>query len=104
MRALAAYGTAAVLLLASQVALGQPPPDPAGNPDEAGENNPRAAMQKKRAACRQEAVGQGLRGPELQDQVAVCVQEARLACLKQAIAQKVRGPERMGFISKCLGS
>ena len=109
MCALAAYGTAAVLLLASQflasqVALGQPAPDPAGNPDEAGENNPRAAMQKKRAACRQEAVGQGLRGPELQDQVAVCVQEARLACLKQAIAQKVRGPERMGFISKCLGS
>src|SRR6516162_10304549 len=75
MRTLAAYGTAAVLLLASQVMLGQPAPDPAGNPDEAGENNPRAAMQKKRAACRQEAIGQGLRGPELQDQVAVCVQE-----------------------------
>jgi hypothetical protein len=104
MRTLAAYGAATALLLASQVALGQPTPEPPGNPDEAGENNPRAAMQKKRAACRQEAVGQGMRGPELQDQVAVCVQEARLACLKQAIAQKVRGPDRMSFISKCLGS
>jgi hypothetical protein len=102
MRRRATYGMAALLLLAAQAALGQPASEPAGNPDEAGENNPRAAMQKKRAACRQEATGKGLRGPELVDQVAVCVQEARLACLKQAIAQKVRGPERISFISKCL--
>lgn len=49
-------------------------------------------------------MGQALRGPDLQDQVAVCVQEARLACLKQAIAQKARGPQRAEFIAKCLGS
>jgi len=51
MRTLATYGMAALLLLAAQAVLGQPASEPAGNPDEAGENNPRAAMQKKRAAC-----------------------------------------------------
>jgi hypothetical protein len=106
MRTLATYGMAALLLSAAQSAFGQPAPTPAPtvNPDEAGENNPRAAVQKKRGNCRQEGMGQGLRGPDLLDHVAVCVQEARLACLKQAIAQKIRGPERVSFISKCLGS
>jgi hypothetical protein len=40
MRTLAAYGAATALLLASQVALGQPTPEPPGNPDEAGEKQP----------------------------------------------------------------
>jgi hypothetical protein len=49
-------------------------------------------------------MGKGMRGPDLQDYVLVCVAEARLACLKQAVAQKVRGAERRDFLNSCLGS
>ena len=102
MRALAIGVFAGLLFIETHSAFSQQPPAP--NPDEAVENNPTAAVQKKRADCRQAGQSQGLRGPDLTDHVAVCVQEARLACLKQAIQQKVRGPERVTFITKCLGS
>ena len=64
----------------------------------------RAAVEKKRLACREDGFGKGMRGPDLQDHVALCVAEARLGCLKQAVAQKIRGPERGEFIGTCLGS
>jgi hypothetical protein len=62
-----------------------------------------AVLQKKRQACRQDAVGRGLRGPEVGDAVTLCVAEARLACLRQAVAQHVRTPERRDFLIRCLG-
>jgi hypothetical protein len=62
-----------------------------------------AAVEKKRQACRQNAVAKGLRGgPDMTDYVIVCVSEARLGCLKQAVAQKIRGPERRDFLNRCL--
>lgn len=64
----------------------------------------RASIEKKRLACRQEGMSKGMRGPDLQDYVIVCVAEARLACLKRAVAQKVRGAERRDFLNSCLGS
>src|SRR5215831_8142394 len=64
----------------------------------------RASVEKKRLACRQEGTIKGMRGPDLQDYVVICVAEARLACLKQAVAQKVRGAERRNFLNSCLGS
>jgi hypothetical protein len=102
MRALATCGLAAFLFVTVSPSFGQQPPAPES--EESADNNPRAALQKKRVDCRQVGTSQGLRGPDLQDQVAVCVQEARLACLKQAIAQKARGPQRVEFMTKCLGS
>ena len=57
----------------------------------------------KGAACREAARGSGVRGAELQDQVAICVAEAHLDCLKQAIAQKIRGSQRQPFIKSCMG-
>jgi hypothetical protein len=114
MRALATCALAAIWLFAADPSFGQQSPNtapaavsapaPATTPDEAGGNILKAATRKKRAQCRRAGMGQALRGPDLQDQVAVCVQEARLACLKQAIAQKARGPQRAEFIAKCLGS
>ena len=64
----------------------------------------RASLEKKRLVCRQEGASKGMRGPDLQDYVVICVAEARLACLKQAVAQKVRGAERRDFLNSCLGS
>ena len=64
----------------------------------------RASVEKKRLVCRQEGASKGMRGPDLQDYVVICVAEARLACLKQAVAQKVRGAERRDFLNSCLGS
>jgi hypothetical protein len=101
-RAFAIAALAGLLFVGAHSAFGQQPP--ANESDDTGDNSTRAALQKKRADCRQVGQNQGLRGPDLIDQVAVCVQEARLACLKQAIQQKVRGPERTNFITKCLGS
>lgn len=94
---------AAVLLMAVQPVHGQPAPAAAPPGDPAVTEN-RAALEKKRTSCRQAEAAKGLRGPELSDQVAVCVLEARLACLKQAIEQKIRGPERIAFIRNCLAS
>jgi hypothetical protein len=64
----------------------------------------RASVEKKRLVCRQQGESKGMRGPDLQDYVVICVAEARLACLKQAVAQKVRGAERRDFLNSCLGS
>ena len=57
----------------------------------------------KAAACREAARSNGLRGPELQDQVAICVAEAHLDCVKQAVAQKIRGPQRQQSVKSCMG-
>lgn len=81
---------------------GTPGPGAAAMPEQDRDNPPVAEM--KRQACRQEGMGRSMRGPDLQDYVAVCVMEARLTCLKQAVAQKVRGPERRDFMSKCMAS
>jgi len=62
-----------------------------------------AAAQKRRQACRQDALGKGMRnGPEFVDYVTICVAEARIGCLKQAVAEKVRGPARRDYLNKCL--
>jgi hypothetical protein len=102
MRALKTCALVGLLLLAAQ-SLSAQPATPGGNPDESAENSPAAAVQKKRADCRQEGTTQGLRGPDLVDHVAVCVLEARLTCLKQAIEDKARGPQRRSYMAKCLG-
>jgi hypothetical protein len=102
MRALAACGIVAALVLAAHSSFSQPAPS--ANPNSEGADTPSEAVVKKRAECRQAGTNQGLRGPDLVDHVVVCVQEARLACLKQAVEQKIRGPERVSFIDKCLGS
>jgi hypothetical protein len=102
--ALTIIALTAFLAANGEVALGQPASGPQASPDRAGENPRRGAIRKKRASCRADGTGKGLRDQDLADHVALCVQEARLACLKQAIEQKLRGAERAGFIDKCLGS
>jgi subtilisin family serine protease len=87
----------------SQLAPGAAP-IPAPRSTEPESDDARASVEKKRLACRQEGASKGMRGPDLQDYVVVCVAEARLACLKQAVAQKIRGPDRRGFLNSCLGS
>jgi hypothetical protein len=63
---------------------------PAGPPPEiATPNSPAVAGPSKRVACRAAGRQQGLRGPDLADEVAVCMAEARVDCLKQAIGQKI---------------
>jgi subtilisin family serine protease len=79
-------------------------PIPAPRSTEPEGDDVRASVEKKRLACRQEGASKGMRGPDLQDYVVICVAEARLACLKQAVAQKVRGAERRNFLNSCLGS
>ena len=81
---------------------GAPIAAPRGTQAEA--DDVRASVEKKRLVCRQEGASKGMRGPDLQDYVVICVAEARLACLKQAVAQKVRGAERRDFLNSCLGS
>jgi hypothetical protein len=85
---------------------GQPGAAPAGSPPEAATPNPAAgAGPSKRAACRAAGQQQGLRGPDLADQIAICMAEARVECLKQAIAQKIPpGPLRQEFIKSCTAS
>jgi hypothetical protein len=63
---------------------------------------PDAMRSAKAMACRKQQQAQGVRGPDLQDAVQVCVAEARLDCLKQAIAAKARGPQRRSFIDTCM--
>ena len=70
----------------------QPGPAPGGGP----------ARSAKAMACRSQQQAQGVRGPDLQDAVQVCVAEAHLDCLKQAIAAKARGPQRRSFIESCM--
>jgi len=77
---------------------------PTAAPRSADADDTRASVEKKRFACRQEGMNKGMRGPDLQDYVVVCLAEARLACLKQAVAQKVHGAERRDFLNSCLGS
>jgi len=79
-------------------------PIPAPRSTEPEGDDVHASVEKKRLACRQEGASKGMRGPDLQDYVVICVAEARLACLKQAVAQKVRGAERRNFLNSCLGS
>jgi hypothetical protein len=70
-------------------------------PEELAETQ--AAAQKRRQACRQEALGKGMRnGPDLVDYVTICVAEARIGCLKQAVVEKVRGPARRDYLNKCM--
>jgi hypothetical protein len=86
----------------------QTPPSPSGPgvtaPAESAEDdNPNVSAEDKRAVCRQEARAKGLRGPDLNDHVVICVQEARLSCLKEAVARRIRGPARREAMSKCMG-
>ena len=79
-------------------------PPPGGSstmqPARTPENGP--ARSAKAIACREQQQAQGVRGPDLQDAVQVCVAEAHLDCLKQAIAAKARGPQRRSFIENCM--
>jgi hypothetical protein len=98
-----AAATPPAMFAVSQLAPGAAPTAAPRSAD-AGAGDTRASVEKKRLACRQEGMNKGMRGPDLQDYVVVCVAEARLACLKQAVAQKVRGAERRDFLNSCLGS
>jgi hypothetical protein len=60
-----------------------------------------AAPPTKRATCRAEGEGQGLKGQKLRDHVQLCVQQARTACLNEAIAKNLRGAERKAFMRSC---
>lgn len=60
------------------------------------------AEKKRLAACLQDGVTKGIRGPELRDYTMICLAEARLTCLRQAVAQKMRGPERHDFLGRCI--
>jgi|RhiMethySRZTD1v2_1073278.scaffolds.fasta_scaffold3707260_1 hypothetical protein len=100
-------GSAAAVLAGAGLAFGQPTPAPRPSPDTtpSDQATPQvpAGVKQKQFACRQEGTKKGMRGPDLQDYVVVCVLEARLACLKQAVADKIRPPARRDFISKCMG-
>jgi subtilisin family serine protease len=98
-----AAATPPAMFAVSQLAPGAAPTAAPRSAD-AGADDTRASVEKKRLVCRQEGMNKGMRGPDLQDYVVVCVAEARLACLKQAVAQKVRGAERRDFLNSCLGS
>ena len=102
---------ACVMIVAAGSVLAQnaPPateeaPPPSGSstmqPSRAPENSPMRSA--KVMACRKQQQAQGMRGPDLQDAVQVCVAEAHLDCLKQAVAAKARGPQRRSFIENCM--
>src|SRR5215472_7152510 len=101
--AAAAATTVSETFRVSQLAPGGAP-IPAPRSTEPEGDDVHASVEKKRLACRQEGASKGMRGPDLQDYVVICVAEARLACLKQAVAQKVRVAERRNFLNSCLGS
>jgi len=116
MRKLASVGLAATVLIAASLCYGQgTQPSQGTQPGqgtqlgqstgatEADQGNP-SLSEGKRRACHQEGMSKSMRGPDLQDYVAVCALEARLTCLKQAVAQKVRGPERKDFMTRCMAS
>jgi len=50
---------------------------PTAAPRSADADDTRASVEKKRFACRQEGMNKGMRGPDLQDYVVVCLAEAR---------------------------
>jgi hypothetical protein len=68
MRAFAIAALAGLFFVGAHSAFSQQPPT--NETDEASENSTRAALQKKRAACRQAGQTQGLRGSDLVDHVA----------------------------------
>jgi hypothetical protein len=114
MRALLVAGLAtsfiiAANVMAANVAFGQQPPPPPGAAPPPAVAPPAGAVPKggpaqgRRLACRADGQARGLRGPELQNFVSVCVEEARLACTKDAAAQNLRGPARRDFMARCLG-
>jgi hypothetical protein len=102
MKAIYVLGLAAILLTSASGCFAQPAPAPGPEGTETNQESPAVATEAKRAACRQQAAGKSIRGPDLADYVVICVEEARLDCLKQAVAQKVRGPGRRDFIGKCM--
>lgn len=97
---------AAALLLATPLEAQTPPAadenDEAATATMAQGEADRAARRVRRTACREAGYRRGLRGPNLSDDVAICVEEMRLACLKKAVAEKVRGPVRRSYLTTCL--
>jgi hypothetical protein len=57
----------------------------------------------RREVCRETSRRQGLRGPEAQNQTALCMQEARTACLRQAITAQVPRPDQRAYVQNCIG-
>ena len=90
---------AAMLGISAPVAAQDAAPTP--SPTAAGQKE-HAPLTGRKLACQQAAKQKGLHGPEMGDEITVCVEEAKLDCLKQAVAQKARGPERKTFIETCL--
>jgi hypothetical protein len=87
----------------------QPAPDASAPAPEAAPPAKRAARPKvppipgealRRSTCRQK-VDQSLKGPELIDQLQICMAEARLNCLRRAVEDKLRGKQRQAFMSTC---
>jgi len=85
----------------SALAQSPPPAPPAAVQGAVPEAPAGAPPPSKRASCRAEGQGQGLRGQKLQDHVQLCVQAARTACLNEAIAKNLRGAERKTFMRSC---
>ena len=86
----------------------QPPPPPAGmqaGRPPAGGMAPGMAPPgpSRREVCRETSRRQGLRGPEAQNQTALCMQEARTACLRQAITAHVPRQDQRAYVQNCIG-
>jgi hypothetical protein len=116
MKRLVVFTLTVSMLAASGASLAQAPAQPAPDasapapdatpPAKAPERakaapNPGEAL--RRSTCRKNA-DQSLKGPDLIDEVQVCMAEARLNCLKQAVSDKVRGKQREAFMNTCGGS
>jgi hypothetical protein len=99
MRSLIAVMLAAVLATSALAQSPSPPPAPSAAPPPGAPAG--AAPSSKRAGCRAEGQGQGLKGQKLQDHVQLCMQQARTACLNEAIAKNLRGAERKTFMQSC---
>jgi psiF repeat len=97
MRSVIAVMLAAVF--ATSALAQSPPPPPAPVP--APEAPAGAAPPSKRATCRAEGQGQGLKGQKLRDHVQLCMHQARTGCLNDAIAKNLRGAERKTFMRSC---
>ena len=79
-----------VSLFLSHVASAQTPPEP-------------SAGLAKQAACRDAALRKGLRGPDLANDVGVCMAQVRLECAQRVAAEHMSGPQRNDFMKSCMG-
>jgi hypothetical protein len=84
----------------------QTAPPPAASPPAAAPPAAAAGVPQpntKPVDCRAQAREKGLRGPAINDAVAICVAEQRLACTKEAVERKIATSQRREFLRTCAG-